>query len=111
MYCTRCGIQIEDQARFCSQCGQPTVNAYPSFVRTGTARPLMRVMQDRKIAGVCAGLAVYFQMDVNLVRVLWALSLLIPPPTLIAYLICWLVLPPDYITPPVAVRTAAEART
>ena len=34
---------------------------------------LVRNVQDKKIGGVCAGLADYFNMDPMLVRVLWIL--------------------------------------
>lgn len=46
------------------------------------------------IAGVCAGLADYFNVDVVLVRILWALSFFIAGPfTLLAYFIAWIAVP------------------
>ena len=39
-------------------------------------RPLRRNMHNRQLAGVCAGLADYFGLDVTLVRVLYVLALI-----------------------------------
>lgn len=51
---------------------------------------------DKKIAGVAAAIANYFEVDVTLVRVAWVI-LLIPGffPAIIAYFICWLVIPEE----------------
>jgi len=52
------------------------------------------VIADKKIAGVCAGFAEYFDMDVTLVRLIWVGLLLLPPsPGLIIYIIAWIILP------------------
>ncbi len=49
-----------------------------------------------KIAGVCAGFAEYFDLDVTLVRVVWLVLLLIPPCLgLLSYLIAWIVMPEE----------------
>ena len=37
----------------------------------------MRPRFDRKIAGVCAGVAEYFDLDVTLVRVVWLITAVI----------------------------------
>ena len=50
----------------------------------------MRSTNDRKLAGVCAGVADYFDMDPTLVRILWALATLIPGPNVLAYIIIWI---------------------
>ncbi|MBR5893172.1 MAG: PspC domain-containing protein [Bacteroidaceae bacterium] len=47
---------------------------------------------DRKIAGVCAGLAECFGLSVGLVR-LAMLILLLVGPGLIAYIILWVIMP------------------
>ena len=94
MFCTRCGVQMEDSVRFCSQCGAPTVNA-PQPGTPGGAQRLMRPADDQKIAGVCAGFARYFGVDVTLVRVLWIVLTIWPIPLtgLVAYIIAWIVMP------------------
>ncbi|MEX0895550.1 MAG: PspC domain-containing protein [Patescibacteria group bacterium] len=59
-------------------------------------KKLMLPKQDRKIAGVAAAIANYFDIDVTLVRVAWVI-LLIPGifPAVIAYFICWLIIPEE----------------
>jgi phage shock protein PspC (stress-responsive transcriptional regulator) len=56
----------------------------------------MRSSKDVKVAGVCAGFAEYLDWDPTLVRVLWVILTLMPAPLLpgiIAYVICWIVMP------------------
>ena len=58
------------------------------------ARRLYRIRSRKKIAGVCAGFAEYFGLDVTLVRLIWIGLLLMPPSIgLIGYIISWIVLP------------------
>ena len=64
MYCNACGKAIADDARFCAYCG--TVLGQPP-----APKKLIRSRADRKIAGFCAGLGHYFDMDVTLVRLVW----------------------------------------
>ena len=59
---------------------------------------LSRPRDGRVIAGVCAGLARRFGWDVSLVRVLAVLSVLLPGPQVIIYLVMWLVIPQDALT-------------
>ncbi len=54
---------------------------------------LVRNVQDKKIAGVCAGLADYLDIDPTLVRALWILFTLLGGSGIIAYLILWLIIP------------------
>ncbi|WP_151526859.1 PspC domain-containing protein [Serinicoccus kebangsaanensis] len=61
-----------------------------------TAAPaLVRPRQDRVIAGVCAGLARRFGMSASLVRLLFVLSVLLPGPQVIAYIVLWIIMPSD----------------
>lgn len=48
---------------------------------------------DKKLCGVCGGIAEYFDMDPTLVRVGWAIATLCASVGLWAYLICALVMP------------------
>jgi len=51
-------------------------------------------MRDKKIAGVCAGFAHYFSVDVTLMRIIWLVLIFVPPSIgVIAYLLAWLVMP------------------
>jgi len=103
MYCTKCGVQLKDGANFCSDCGSPTAsNAY-------SVRPypkLSRPREDRKIAGVCAGFAEYFDIDVTVVRVVWLIVALFGGGGILAYIIAWIIMPeePEYVpvAPPAA---------
>jgi phage shock protein PspC (stress-responsive transcriptional regulator) len=69
-------------------------------------------MREKKIAGVCAGFADYFDMDVTLMRIIF-LALLVTPPGvgLIGYLIAWVAMPKDTsmeISTPAPPRTTAS---
>ena len=46
---------------------------------------LVRNVQDKKIAGVCAGLADYLDIDATLVRGLWILFTLLGGSGILAY--------------------------
>lgn len=53
-------------------------------------------MAEKKIAGVCAGFAYYFDMDVTLMRIIFLVLLVTPPGVgLIGYLIAWIAMPRD----------------
>ena len=62
----------------------------------GGARRLTRSTTDRKLAGVCGGLAEYFGVDSTVVRVLWAILTIIPGAIvlgIVAYLVAWFIMP------------------
>ena len=48
---------------------------------------------NKKIAGVCGGLAEFLGLDASIVRVVWLLCVLLGGFGLLAYLIMWLVMP------------------
>ena len=54
---------------------------------------LVRNVQDKKIAGVCAGLADYFDIDPTLVRALWILFTSLGGSGVLAYIILWVIMP------------------
>lgn len=54
---------------------------------------LYRNEQYKKIGGVCAGLAEYFNVDASLVRVLFVLAVILGGGGLLAYIILWIVVP------------------
>ena len=56
---------------------------------------LYRSTTDRKIAGICAGIAEYFGIDPVIIRVV-AVLLLLPGglPGLLPYVILWIIVPP-----------------
>lgn len=54
---------------------------------------LTRSKKDKKIFGVCGGIAEYFEIDSTLIRIIWIISSLIFGFGFIAYLLCALVMP------------------
>jgi phage shock protein C len=111
MFCTRCGAENAENARFCTACGASLEleggaggaagnggQGYPGGTAYSAAprKRLHRVMADKKLAGVCSGFAEYFDMDVTLVRLIWIAMVLIPPSIgVVVYLVAWIVLPRD----------------
>ena len=60
---------------------------------TDTPKKLYRNSRDKKLAGVCSGLADYLNVDVTVVRILFLLALLCGSFGFWAYLIVWLCAP------------------
>jgi phage shock protein PspC (stress-responsive transcriptional regulator) len=54
---------------------------------------LYRSRSDRKIAGVCGGIAEHFGWDPTLVRLGWVLLTLMGGSGVLIYLVLWLVMP------------------
>jgi phage shock protein C len=107
MYCTKCGTNLDDKSRFCSDCGAPTTNNAPSVQ---PYPKLSRPRDDRKIAGVCAGFARYLGVDVTLVRLIFLVLAIVPPTIgLIAYIVAWIVMPNDPLRLPAATQPASAS--
>src|SRR5881409_3938664 len=69
---------------------------------------LMRSRTDRKIAGVCGGLAENAGIDSTVVRLIWAVLTIVPGCILLgvaAYFVAWLIMPER----PATLSTAAPA--
>jgi len=60
---------------------------------TTLRKRLYRSRTDKKIAGVCGGIAAYFGIDPVIPRVIWVVLALGAGVGLLAYLIGWLVIP------------------
>jgi phage shock protein C len=56
-------------------------------------RKLYRSRTDRKLAGVCGGLAEYFNLDATLIRVLFVVLAVLGGSGLLLYLALWIVVP------------------
>ena len=56
---------------------------------------LYRSVRDKKLAGVCGGIAEYFKMDPTIVRLLWVILSFTFGSGILAYIICALVIPSD----------------
>jgi phage shock protein C len=110
MICASCQKEIAAGSKFCYSCGakqsETPASAAPPPPAAYAPKKFVRSTNDRKIAGVCAGVADYFDMDPTLIRVLWALATLIPGPNIIAYIVIWIAAPEG---PTGVVRTSATA--
>jgi phage shock protein C len=107
MNCGHCQRDIADYSNFCYFCGAR--QHVPPEGPPRATRRLMRSTVDRKIAGVCGGIAEYLEIDSTLVRLIWVLAVLMPVPVVpafIGYFVAWLVipqaLPASFATPPPA---------
>jgi phage shock protein C len=90
VFCTRCGTGLPAGARFCSNCGATIAAPYAA------ARPLVRPLMGRQIAGVCIGLSQAYGWDLSLIRVLAVLGLLFSGGMVaIAYIACWVGIPEE----------------
>lgn len=94
MYCTGCGAEMRNEDGFCAKCGQAAGGAR-SERAFGQAPRLMRDMREKKIGGVCAGLARHLGWDVTLVRVAFLAAILFKGVGLWAYVIAWICMPRD----------------
>lgn len=90
MYCNACGKAISEDARFCAYCGTVLGHLPPP-------KKLMRPRAGRTVAGVCAGVAHYLDLDVSLVRVVWALITFLSGifPGVVVYALAWVIVPEE----------------
>jgi len=98
MFCTKCGIELREQDKFCSECGTFAGRGTPVLRSDRLSRPVT----ETKIAGVCAGFARYFGADVTLVRIIWLVLCVWPLPLfgIISYIVAWIVMPKDPLALP-----------
>lgn len=102
MFCPKCGKEYAERVNFCCQCGASM------RVAQGPQKKLLRSRTDKKIAGVCGGIAEYLDMDPTLVRLVWVMMALFVGWGVLGYVIAWIVLPeePEPLASP-AVATGA----
>jgi phage shock protein C len=58
-------------------------------------KKLYRSTDDQWLAGVCGGLAKYFNVDPTLVRVIFVVLALIGLGGVVIYLVLWVIVPPE----------------
>ncbi len=101
MFCSQCGREITDSSNFCSSCG--------GQLRQRTShKQLTLSATDKKIAGVCGGLAEYLDVDPTVVRLIWVALSVVPGGFIggaIAYVLAWIIIPKA----PALASTAAGA--
>ncbi len=66
MVCEECKVEIDDKIH-CKSC------VSERFSKKRIIPRLYRSISDRKLAGVCGGLADYFQIDSNIVRAVFVI--------------------------------------
>jgi phage shock protein C len=105
MQCQNCHKEIADGTKFCSSCGaqQAGATGMPGVAAAPAVKRLMRSSRDKKIGGVCAGLAEYFDLDPTIVRVVWLLAIFFAGSGFLVYVILWIVLPQAPLTGAVTV--------
>lgn len=109
MTCTRCSRDVELDSNFCRFCGAAV---RPAPVYDAPARRLYRSATDRRIAGVCGGLADYFRLDPTLVRLLVVILAIYPGAVIfgvLAYVIAWAIIPPAPVPPPLHTAPSAPS--
>lgn len=93
MYCNYCGKVIPDDANVCAYCGKRVAGVI-------ARKKLVRPRNGRKIAGVCQGFSEYFDLDVTVVRIVWAVCAIFGAFGVVAYFAAWIVMPEEpYLLP------------
>lgn len=89
MFCNHCGREIADSCNFCSSCGaqQRQRTSHKQLTLSAT---------DKKIAGVCGGIAEYLDVDPTIVRLIWVALSVVPGGFVggaLAYFLSWIIIP------------------
>jgi len=93
MVFANCQRHIADGSNFCYNCGAKQPAASVNAAEYGGKKRLVRSTTDKKIGGVCGGLADYFDLDPTIIRIVWLLAFLCAGAGLLAYIILWIALP------------------
>jgi phage shock protein C len=105
MFCIHCGREIADPSNFCSSCGarQRQRTSHKQLTLSAT---------DKKLAGVCGGIAEYLDVDPTIVRLIWVALSVVPGGFVggaLAYFLAWIIIPKaPAFAPSVASATSAE---
>jgi phage shock protein PspC (stress-responsive transcriptional regulator) len=69
---------------------------------------LYRSRSDRMLAGVCAGIGEYLNIDPTVVRLLFVATALLGGPGFIVYLVMWIIVPEEPLAKDTVVTGSAE---
>ena len=89
MFCMQCGREIADSSNFCSSCGG-------ALRQRTSSKQLTLSATNKKLAGVCGGLAEYLDVDATIVRLIWVALSVVPGGFIggaIAYFLAWIIIP------------------
>jgi phage shock protein PspC (stress-responsive transcriptional regulator) len=89
MYCPHCGGEIADSSNYCSSCGGQQR-------RRTSHKQLTLSATDKKLAGVCGGIAEYLDVDPTIVRLIWVALSVVPGGFVggaLAYFLAWIIIP------------------
>ena len=85
---------------------------FPAGTPTGTPKRLYRIREGAQLAGVCNGLGAYLGIDVTLIRILFAVSMLSFGAGVLLYIVMMFVIPaantPDEVAAAHGVPATAE---
>jgi phage shock protein PspC (stress-responsive transcriptional regulator) len=85
----QCGSEITGYSSFCSSCG--------AGQRQRTSHKQLKLsVTDKKLAGVCGGLAEYLDVDPTIVRLIWVALSVVPGGFVggaLAYFLAWVIIP------------------
>ena len=75
--------------------GAPESGAFAAAGEPATDKPrrLYRDVDDKRIAGICSGLSLYFDIDVTLIRILMLVAFIFGSAGFWIYLILWIAVP------------------
>ena len=91
MTCKHCHRDIPDEASYCLFCGRRQ-----GISETLFPKALRRSRVDRKLAGICGGIARYLDTDPVFIRVAWVILSIFPGTILLgvlAYVVAWIIVP------------------
>lgn len=75
--------------------GGPPQLTEGGYLAMANVQRLYRSRYDKKLGGVCAGLAKYFGIDATLIRLIWVLLAVFYGSGILAYIIAWIIIPEE----------------
>lgn len=113
VFCAQCGKESQNEARYCSACGNSIYAAGSGPQQTYAPFPpvgeLTRPRVGRKVAGVCQGIANHYRWDVSVIRiVMLMLAIFLFPVGLVIYGLVWLVAPEEALALPASTTYVSQ---